>query len=219
RDWKRALSVLILFIMTGLAIVIFLNQTPLQPRERDYAYVGSFFAFSIWMGIGASGLVDMAREYLKSSKMAAYGILGLCFVAVPFLMGYQNFNDHNRHNRYVASDYAYNLLQSVGYEGILFTNGDNDTFPLWYAQEVEGVRTDVRVVNLSLLRTDWYIKQLRDQWSHDSVPLPISLTNRQIKKLTSQAHIYQPDTISIPVNKKMLSKAYLSPQKYREAIG
>jgi hypothetical protein len=219
RDWKRAFSVLILFIMTGFAIIIFLNQTPLQPRERHYAYVGSFFAFSIWMGIGAAGLVDMAKEYLKSSKIAAYSILILCFAGIPFLMGFQNFNDHNRHNRYVASDYAYNLLQSVPYEGILFTNGDNDTFPLWYAQEVEGVRTDVRVVNLSLLNTGWYIKQLRDQWSHNSAPLPISLTNKQIKKLTTQLYPYQPDTISIPVNKKMLKKAFSGPHQYHEKIG
>jgi hypothetical protein len=219
QDWKRALSVLILFIMTGLAIIVFLNQTPLQPRERHYAYVGSFFAFSIWMGIGASGLVDMAKEYLKSSKIAAYGILGLCFLGVPFLMGYQNFNDHNRHNRYVASDYAYNLLQSVPFEGILFTNGDNDTFPLWYEQEVEGVRTDVRVVNLSLLNTRWYIKQLRDEWSHESAPLPISLTNKQINKMTSGLTPYQPDTITIPVDKKMLRKAFSGPHEYREHIG
>jgi hypothetical protein len=219
RDWKRALSVLILFIMTGFAIIVFLNQTPLQPRERHYAYVGSFFAFSIWMGIGAAGLIDLAKDYLKSSKIAAYGILGLCFLGVPFLTGFQNFNDHNRHNRYVAADYAYNLLQSVPYEGILFTNGDNDTFPLWYAQEVEGVRTDVRVVNLSLLNTSWYIKQLRDDWTHNSAPLPISLTNKQIKKMTTQLYPYQPDTISIPVNEKMLKKAFSGPHQYHEEIG
>src|SRR5699024_3770733 len=111
QDWKRAFSVLVLFIMTGFAIILFLNQTPLQPRERHYAYVGSFFACSIWMGIGAAGLVDMVKEYLKSSKIAAYSLLVLLFAAVPFLTGFQNFNDHNRHGRYVARDYAYNLLQ------------------------------------------------------------------------------------------------------------
>jgi hypothetical protein len=219
QDWKRALSVLILFIMTGFAIIVFLNQTPMQPRERHYAYVGSFFAFSIWMGIGASGLIDMAKEYLKSSKIAAYGILGLCFLGVLFLMGFQNFNDHNRHGRYVAEDYAYNLLQSVPYEGILFTNGDNDTFPLWFDQEVLGVRTDVRVVNLSLLKTGWYIKQLRDDWSQDSVPLPISLTDKDIKKMTSGITPYQPDTIKIPVNKKLLKEAFSGPRQSREHIG
>jgi hypothetical protein len=224
RDWKRASSVLVLFIMTGAAIIIYLNQTPMQPRERDYAYVGSFFAFAIWMGIGGVGLIDMAKEYLGStnkavSRAVSYGILGVLFLGVPFLMGFQNFNDHNRHKRYVASDYAYNLLQSVDYEGILFTNGDNDTFPLWYAQEVEGVRTDVRVVNLSLLNTAWYIKQMRDEWSHESSPLPISFTNKRIKKMTSQLEIHQPDTITIPVNKKLLKNAFSESNRYREAIG
>src|SRR5699024_3944985 len=177
RDWKRAFSVLIFFLLTGVGIIIFLNQTPLEPRERDYAYVGSFFAFSIWIGIGGMGLIELARDYLKSSKLAAYGIAILLFCASPLLMGTQNYYTHDRSERYVAPDYAYNLLQSTAPNAILFTNGDNDTFPLWYMQEVEGVRTDVRVVNLSLLNTDWYIKQMRDQWSHDSPPLPISLTN------------------------------------------
>ncbi|HYW35572.1 MAG TPA: DUF2723 domain-containing protein, partial [Balneolaceae bacterium] len=217
RDWKRALSVLVLFIMTGFAIIVFLNQTPNQPRERFYAYVGSYFAFSIWMGIGASGLVDMVKEYLKSSKLAAYAVLGLAFAGVPFLMGFQNFNNHDRHNRYIAPDYAYNLLQSVGYEGILFTNGDNDTFPLWYEQEVMGVRTDVRIVNLSLLNTKWYIKELRDRWSNNSAPLPISYTNKQIKNLAPKRH--QPDTVRIPVNKKMLRKALSDRSVYRKDIG
>ncbi|MBN2732958.1 MAG: DUF2723 domain-containing protein, partial [Balneolaceae bacterium] len=219
KDWKRALSVLALFILTGVAIIVFLNQTPMQPRERDYAYVGSFFAFAIWIGMGGVGLVDMVKEYWKSSNIAAYGILGLLFLAVPFQMGWQNFNDHDRSERYIAPDYAYNLLQSVDYQGILFTNGDNDTFPLWYLQEVEGVRTDVRIVCLSLLNTDWYIKQLRDQWSHESAPVPISLNNEEIEQLTSGLELYQPDTIRIPVNKNLLQSAFTDSSKYREAIG
>jgi len=218
-DWKRALSVLVLFIMTGFAIIVFLNQTPMEPRERDYAYVGSFFAFSIWIGMGGIGLIELVKEYLKSSKAAAYGILALLFCGSPLLMGVQNFHDHDRSERYVAPDYAYNLLQSTAPNSILFTNGDNDTFPLWYAQEVEGVRTDVRIVNLSLLNTDWYIRQLRDQWSHESPPLPISFTDEQIEQMTSSLSLHQPDTISIPVDKELLTKAFADSNRYRETIG
>lgn len=219
KDWKRALSVLALFILTGAAIIVFLNQTPMQPRERDYAYVGSFFAFAIWIGMGGVGLIDMVKEYMKSSHAGAYAILGVLFLAVPFQMGWQNFNDHDRSDRYVAPDYAYNLLQSVDYQGILFTNGDNDTFPLWYLQEVEGVRTDVRIVCLSLLNTNWYIKQLRDQWSHESAPLPISLTDEEIGQLTGSLELHRPDTIRIPVNKNLLRESFTDSSEYREAIG
>ncbi|MDR8392300.1 DUF2723 domain-containing protein [Aliifodinibius sp. S!AR15-10] len=219
RDWKRALSVLVLFIMTGFAIIIFLNQTPMQPRERDYAYVGSFFAFAIWIGMGGVGLVELARELTKDSKGAAWGVLGLLFAAAPLWMGYQNFDDHDRSERYVAPDYAWNLLQSTAPNSILFTNGDNDTFPLWYLQEVEGVRTDVRIVCLSLLNTDWYIKQLRDQWSHESAPLPISLTDQEIADITESLTLYEPDTVNIPVNKDLLRSAFSGDQTYKETIG
>lgn len=219
RDWKRAFSVLALFIMTGLAIIVFLNQTPMQPRERDYAYVGSFFAFSIWIGMGGVGMVELVKDYLKSNHTAAYAVLGLLFFGVPGLMGYQNFDDHDRSNRYVAPDYAYNLLNSVAPNALIFTNGDNDTFPLWYLQEVEGVRTDVRIVCLSLLNTEWYIKQLRDQWSHESAPLPISLTDAEIEEMTSSLSLHQPDTVSIPVNKDMLKSAFSGDRTYKETIG
>ena len=218
-DWKRALSVLALFIMTGLAIIVFLNQTPMQPRERDYAYVGSFFAFAIWIGMGGVGLIDLIKDYLNSSKIAAYGTLAVVFAACPLLMGVENFHDHDRSERYVAPDYAYNLLQSTAPNSILFTNGDNDTFPLWYLQEVEGIRTDVRIVCLSLLNTDWYIKQLRDQWSHESAPLPISLTDEEIERLTSGLELHQPDTLSIPVDRDMLKKAFSSKEQYKEQLG
>lgn len=219
KDWKRALSVLVLFLMTGLAIIVFLNQTPLQPRERDYAYVGSFFAFAIWIGMGGVGVIDSVKDLIKSNTGAAYGILGLLFIAVPVWMGYQNFDDHDRSGEYVASDYAYNLLQSVAPNALIFTNGDNDTFPLWYAQEVEGVRTDVRIVNLSLLNTDWYIRQLRDQWSHESAPLPISLSDQEIQELTSSLSLHRPDTIRIPVDKELLKSAFSGDNKYKETIG
>ena len=219
KDWKRALSVLALFVFTGLAIIFYLNQTPMQPRERDYAYVGSFFAFAIWIGMGGIGIIELVKDYLKSSKVAAYGILGVLLAACPAWMGMQNYHDHDRSERYVAPDYAYNLLNSTAPNSILFTNGDNDTFPLWYLQEVEGVRTDVRIVCLSLLNTEWYIKQLRDQWSHESSPLPISLTDDEIDQITSGYSLHEPDTLSIPVNKEMLKEAFSSSNSYQEKIG
>ncbi len=219
KDWKRALSVMVLFILTGFAIIVFLNQTPMQPRERDYAYVGSFFAFAIWIGMGGIGFVELVKDYLKSSKIAAYGLLAVLFAASPVWMGMQNYHDHDRSERYVASDYAYNLLNSVAPNGILFTNGDNDTFPLWYLQEVKGIRTDVRIVCLSLLNTEWYIKQLRDQWSHESPPLPISLTDDEIDDITSGYSLHEPDTLSIPVNKDLLKSAFSSDNQYEEKLG
>jgi len=225
KDWKRALSVLALFIMTGIAIIIYLNQYPFQPRERDYSYVGSFFAYSIWIGIGVTGLVELAKDSLKRNKFVMYGLVGLCFIAVPFNMLRENYNDHDRSKRYVASDYAYNLLNSCAPYSILFTNGDNDTFPLWYLQEVRHVRTDVRVVCLSLLDTKWYIKQLRDEWSHKSPPLPITFTNKQLDKLSQKfnfdkpSDFYTPHQITIPVDKKYLRYRFADPndtEKYAE---
>lgn len=218
-DWRRAFAVTILFVVTGLAIVVFLNQTPFQPRERDYAYVGSYFAFAIWVGLGVTGLVDLAKSYLKEKPIAAYIITGLCLLGSPILMGTQNWDDHDRSSRYVAPDYAKNLLNSVAPNAILFTNGDNDTFPLWYAQEVEGVRTDVRIVCLSLLNTDWYIKQLKHQWSHESAPLPISLTDKEIDEITAGLSAWQPAEISIPVDKGMLKNAFSEDAEYKKAIG
>lgn len=227
-DWKRALSVFVLFFMTGLAIILYLNQTPYQPRERDYAYVGSFFAYSIWIGLGATGLIQLVKHYLGKERLAqltSYGVVLATFLCVPFLMGYQNFDDHDRSNRYVAADYAENLLRSTAPNSIIFTNGDNDTFPLWYAQEVEGVRTDVRIVCLSLLNTDWYIKQLKNQWSNDSPPLPITFSDEEIENLENKFNFnspddfYKPQTHTISVDKKMLKETFGDSAKYRRAIG
>ena len=217
-DWKRASAILALFIVTGLAIIVFLNQPPYQPRERDYAYVGSFFAFAIWLGLGVTGIIEMIKEY-ANNKFIGYATVALCLLASPVWMGYQNWDDHDRSERYVAPDYARNLLESVAPNAILFTNGDNDTFPLWYAQEVEGIRTDVRIVCLSLLNTDWYIKQLRDQWSHESAPLPISLSDDEVERVTSGISQWQPQDIEIPVDKDMLKKAFSEDMSYKEAIG
>ena len=165
--------VLSLFIMTGLAIVIYLNQNPIQPRERDYAYAGSFYAFAIWIGIGVLFVAEMlGRVMSKSASAIGAGII--CTLAVPVIMGVENWDDHDRSGRYVARDFAYNYLNSTAPNAVLFTNGDNDTFPLWYDQEVEGIRTDVRVVNLSYLGADWYIHQM-ERKAYDSDPLPFSM--------------------------------------------
>jgi len=218
RDWSRAFSVLALFLMTGFFILIYLNQTPYQPRERDYSYVGSFFAFSIWIGLGLTYVLDLIKNLVKENKVVGLTITALCFAAVPFWMLYQNYHDHDRSGNYAAPDYAYNLLQSVAPYGIIFTNGDNDTFPLWYAQEVEGVRTDVRVANLSLLNTDWYILQLKNQWSHESPPIKFSVTDEQIRRLEEKYSFSRPEDrwipkeVVIPVNKALLKSKEINPE-------
>jgi len=175
RDSKNFWVVMLLFLMTGLAIVVYLNQTPIQPRERDYAYAGSFYAFAIWIGLGVLALFDSLGKKMKRAPMAA-ALVVLCLILVPGNMASENWDDHDRSGRYTARDIAYDYLNSCAPNAILFTNGDNDTFPLWYAQEVEGIRTDVRVVNLMLLNMDWYIDQMKRK-AYDSDPLPISLTH------------------------------------------
>jgi hypothetical protein len=172
---KDGFGLMLLFFFTGIAIIIYLNQTPSQPRERDYSYVGSFQTFCIWIGLGVIGLYDLLRDLIKKAAMPVVSLLSL---GVPVLMLVQNYDDHNRHYQYIPPDSAWNLLNSCAKNAIIFTNGDNDTFPLWYLQEVEGLRTDVRVVNLSLLNTDWYIDQMKQQ-ANDSPPLPISLRQEE----------------------------------------
>ena len=178
REGKQGLWIVtLLFIMTGLAIVVYLNQYPLQPRERDYAYAGSFYAFAIWIGLGIPALYEAFKKLMPDAVNASLvTVAGL--VAVPFLLFSENYDDHDRSNRYTARDLGANYLKTVAEQGIVFTNGDNDTFPLWYNQDVEGVRRDVRVCNLSYLQTDWYISQMkRKMW--DSKPLPFSLREEQ----------------------------------------
>lgn len=165
KDWKRAFPVLVLFLMTGLAIVLYVNNPDPQPRERDYSYVGSFYTFALWIGVGAMGILETVNRLIKKKKLRDSAIVlvsVLLLVALPLNMLQANYRSHNRWGNYVASDYAYNLLNSCEENAILFTNGDNDTFPLWYMQEVENFRKDVKVVNLSLLNTPWYIKQLKN---------------------------------------------------------
>jgi hypothetical protein len=173
RDDKNWWVIFMLFVMTGLAIVFYLNQDPNQPRERDYAYAGSFYFYSVWIGLGVLALFDVFSR-IAGEKIAAPLSSLLCFIAVPLIMGAENWDDHDRSGRYLARDVAFNYLESCAPGAILFTNGDNDTFPLWYAQEVEGKRTDIRVCNLMLLNTDWYINQMKRK-VYESDPLPITL--------------------------------------------
>ena len=172
RDVKSFWVVMTLFFMTGIAIVIYLNQTPLQPRERDYVYAGSFYAFAIWIGVGVAAVYDLLKQKIPA-KAAAVVACALS-LSVPVIMAQQNWDDHNRRGRYTARDIAFNYLNSCAPNAILFTVGDNDTFPLWYLQEVEGIRTDVRVVNMMLLNGEWYICQMK-RATYDSPPLPVAL--------------------------------------------
>src|SRR5690606_9748374 len=155
---KDAGVVGLLFFFTGVAIVLYLNQNPLQPRERDYAYAGSFYAFGIWIGLGVAGIASFLSKKM-SPKTAGIAATVLCLFAAPVLMASQEWDDHDRSEKFTTRDFAIDYLQSCAPNAILFTYGDNDTYPLWYVQEVEGVRPDVRIVNLSLLGTDWYIRQ------------------------------------------------------------
>ena len=174
RGIRQFWVVCFLFFMTGLAIVVYLNQTPVQPRERDYAYAGSFYAFAIWCGMGVAALVDLMKKYLKVESPIAIGALSLACLLVPIQMVSQTWDDHDRSGRYTCRDFGRNYLMTLQDKGnpIIFTNGDNDTFPLWYNQETEGVRTDARVCNLSYLQTDWYIDQMkRPAYGSPSVPI------------------------------------------------
>ena len=179
RDKRGSWIVFLMFFMTGIAIVLYLNQPPYQVRERDYAYAGSFYMFAIWIGLGVAALYEWINDATKgkASKAVAVGASVLC-LGVPALMAEENWDDHDRSNRYTSTEMAENYLNSVGPNGMLVTHGDNDTFPLWYAQEIEGCRTDVRVVNTSLLGTDWYIDQMK--WAcNESKPLPLTVPQSQ----------------------------------------
>ncbi|MBF1555055.1 MAG: DUF2723 domain-containing protein, partial [Prevotella pleuritidis] len=175
RGIRQFWVVFFLFLMTGLAIVIYLNQTPQQPRERDYAYAASFYAFAIWCGIGVAAILDMIKKRFKVEGTVVSAIVALLCLLVPIQMVSQTWDDHDRSGRYMCRDFGQNYLMTLQDKGnpIIFTNGDNDTFPLWYNQDVEGKRTDARVCNLSYLQTDWYIDQMRRP-AYDSPSVPIT---------------------------------------------
>ena len=226
--------VFFLFFMTGIAIVMYLNQTPNQPRERDYAYAGSFYAYAIWIGMGIAALWRIAMHFIEKKKSSdddkqqaaepqgngaiatvLAGIAALIGIAVPLQMVSQTWDDHDRSGRYCARDFGENYLQSVDKDAILFCNGDNDTFPLWYLQEVEGVRTDVRAVNLSYLATDWYIAQMQ-RAAYDSKPLPM-YANAETYAYDKRQYGYLAEGITsgTPVTADELFKNYYNDDTYR----
>lgn len=185
---EDATVVMTLFLFTGAFIILYLNFPAHQPRERDYAYVGSYQTFMIWVGLGVLGLIDWLSK--KMNATVATGIASIATIAgVPVLMGSQNWDDHDRSNRYAALDFAYDYLNSCEQNAVLFTNGDNDTYPLWYAQNVEGIRSDIRVINLSLLNTDWYADALKTK-VYDSEPIPFSMTPDKYKQGTRDYVIF-----------------------------
>lgn len=212
----------LLFFFTGIAIVLYLNQTPLQPRERDYAYAGSFYAFSIWIGLGVLGIADFLRKWVNA-KTAAYLATGLGVIGGPVLLIAQNYDDHNRSEKFLGRDMARNYLESCAPNAILFSYGDNDTYPLWYVQEVEGFRTDVRVVNLSLLSADWYMRQMLEK-VNDADALPINIDKELIKDgvrdviyfqdLGVEQHVPIQDLMKIMLSDNQQNKAQLQSGEY-----
>lgn len=204
--------VTLLFVLTGFAILVYLNQYPLQPRERDYAYAGSFYAFTIWIGLGVLWLIQLISKNYKSA-VAATGVSVLCLVLVPGIMAAENWDDHDRSGRYTARDFAYNYLNSCEENAVLFTNGDNDTFPLWYIQEVENVRTDIRVINLSYFTADWYISQMAQQ-VYNSSPVKFGLTEKQYRQGTRDFASFVDDA-RIMLDEKYKANKPLFEQEYQ----
>ena len=208
--------VFFLFFMTGLAIVIYLNQTPMQPRERDYAYAGSFYAFAIWCGIGVAAIIEMLKEALKKvNPLVLAAVVSLLCLCVPVQMASQTWDDHDRSGRYTCRDFGQNYLMSLqdNSNPIIYTNGDNDTFPLWYNQDVEGVRTDARVCNLSYLQTDWYIDQMRRP-AYDSPSVPISWERIEYCAGTNEYVTVEPD-----MKEAVLEHYRENPEEAREQFG
>ena len=211
RDWKMGSVITALFILTGAALVVYLNQVEPQPRERDYSYTGSFFAFAVWIGIGAENLIRLTRKGaadVQERSMLSAVVLGVLLLAVDGRMLYANYHTHDRSGNYVPWDWAWNMLQSCEKDAILFTNGDNDTFPLWYLQEVEGIRTDVRVVNLSLANTGWYLDQLKNTSPNGAKKIAFSLSDKELREISFVA--IQPVEVELPAGstKEALVKEY-----------
>jgi len=201
RDWKMASIFMVMFILLGYLTAFYQNQQQPQPRERDYFYVGAFFVFSIWIALGVRGLVDLVQKYIKKESYgnaAVVGVLAFTFVIIPIKMLDANYHTHDRSRNWVPWDYSYNILQSTASNGILFTNGDNDTFPLWYLQDVEGVRRDIKVVNLSLLNTDWYVKQLKHNDPYGVGTIKIRIPDARINPDDLRPTQWSPTDITIP---------------------
>ena len=210
---KQFWVVFFLFFMTGLAIVVYLNQTPLQPRERDYAYAGSFYAYAIWCGLGVAGIATLLQRLLKNEKLCA--VLSCLCLLIPIQMAGQTWDDHDRSGRYTCRDFGQNYLQTLDQTRypIIFTNGDNDTFPLWYCVETEGIRTDARVCNLSYLQTDWYIDQMKRP-AYDSPAVPIHWSRLQYVAGTREGIPVRPGTLE-----QVMDYYKDQPETLRELVG
>jgi hypothetical protein len=220
RSQQTFFITMMLFFLTGLALVLYLNSPPTEPRERDYIYVGSYYAFTIWIGFGVIFLSDILQRFLGKTQLTPI-VATVLSLAIPGIMIAQNWDDHNRSNRYHSVDSAKNLLNSCAPNAILFTGGDNDTFPLWYVQEVEGFRTDVRVCNLSLLGTDWYIDQMK-RATYESKPLPISLKQDRYLPGRNDQILYPPawriNTYLSEEDIKALSESGMDLQTYIQMV-
>jgi hypothetical protein len=209
RDWRMASIFLVFFLMLSYIMAIYFNMQQPQPRERDYFYTGAFFVFSIWIGLGVRGVLDFIKEKFANTSFATPVmslVLIIAFLAVPVNMLANNYFRNDRSNNYVPWDYSYNLLQSVAPNGIIFTNGDNDTFPLWYLQDVAEVRQDVRIVNLSLLNTAWYILQMKNTEPHGALKIKMSYTDEQIERLARGPSRWEPKQVSIDVPREVIEE-------------
>ncbi len=207
KDWKTGLWLAVMFIIMGIVLDLYQNQQDPQPRERDYFYVGAYYVMCLWIVFGIVGLIDGARRYLRAPlvwKSASGVVLAAALAVVPLNLARVNWNSHDRSQLYIAWDYSYNLLQSVAPNAILFTNGDNDTFPLWYLQDVEGIRRDVRIVNLSLVNTTWYVHQVKDAMPWGTKKVALSLSDQQIDQL--QPVEWAPRPVSVPVPKEVAER-------------
>ncbi len=208
KDRKMWFVFLAFFAIMGIVLDIYFNMQEPQPRERDYFYVGSFFVFSVWIGMGVLGTVEFLRRVLKSQRAQTYaagGVLLLSAVFIPGNMLRTNYKDADRTGDYVAWDYSYNLLQSCEPDAILFTNGDNDTFPLWYLQDVEGVRRDIRIVCLSLANTPWYVEQLKNETPFGAKKVPISISDENIERL--EVVRWDPRQMILPVPQNAVNES------------
>ena len=208
RDWKMGLVFLTMFIILGPVLALYQNQQEPQPRERDYFYVGAFFVYSLWIAIGVVAIFDLLKKYWKAPQLATIGSVATVIVfaaTIPVNLVRANWHEKDRSGNYVAWDYSYNILQTCEKDAILFTNGDNDTFPLWYLQDVEGIRRDIRIVNLSLVNTPWYIRQMKAKpYYEEAQAVPISISDRQIDNI--QPVVWEPRVLSLPVPKEAFER-------------
>lgn len=215
RQPKLAFIMTVTFIIMGVVLALYQNQQQPQPRERDYFYAGSFFVFSLWIAYGILALVDIVRLKVKKTsamQLISYGLLVLSFIFVPINMVRANYHHSNRAGNYLAWDYSYNLLQSCEKDAILITNGDNDTFPLWYLQDVEGIRRDIRIVNLSLANASWYIKQLKHEMPYGAKKVPISIEDIEIDNI--RPYRYEPTWMEVPVSPKVIQQYILQKRSF-----